>query len=43
MLASIVEILLSKYLHKIFYGIEKKNIDVALFDGKFTISNIGLQ
>ena len=37
------EIVLSRLLDKVFYGISKQNIQVALLDGKFVLSNIGLQ
>jgi hypothetical protein len=40
---AIVEIVLSKFLDKFFYGINRKNIEVGLLDGKFILSNIGLQ
>jgi hypothetical protein len=40
---SVAEMVLSKLLDKVFYGINKKNIQVALLDGKFVLSNIGLQ
>lgn len=35
--------MLSRLLDKVFYGISKQNIQVALLDGKFVLSNIGLQ
>jgi hypothetical protein len=42
-MAAIVEFILHKYLHRFFYGIDKKNIQTGLLDGRITISNIGLQ
>jgi vacuolar protein sorting-associated protein 13A/C len=42
-LESVAEIVLSRLLDKVFYGISKKNIQVELLDGKFVLSNIGLQ
>jgi len=33
---------LSKFLDKVFYGINKNNIQMSLLDGRFVISNIGL-
>lgn len=34
---------MSKFLDKFFYGINEKNIQFGLLDGKFVLSNIGLQ
>ena len=39
----IVEFVLHKYLDKFFYGIDKKNIEAGILDGRISISNIGLQ
>jgi vacuolar protein sorting-associated protein 13A/C len=39
----VAEIVLSRLLDKIFYGITKQNIQVAILQGKFVLSNIGLQ
>lgn len=42
-LEGVAEIVLSRLLDKVFYGISKQNIQVAILDGKFVLSNIGLQ
>lgn len=40
---SIAGIVLNKFLEKIFFGITSDNIQFSLLDGKFVLSNIGLQ
>jgi len=40
---SVASIILSRFLDKFFYGINKKNIQLGILDGKLLLSNIGLQ
>jgi hypothetical protein len=40
---SIAGIVLNKFLEKLFFGITSENIQFSLLDGKFVLSNIGLQ
>lgn len=40
---SIAGIVLNKFLEKFFFGISSENIKFSLLDGKFTLSNIGIQ
>ena len=42
-LETIASILLNKYLEKVFFGISSSNMQFSPLDGKFVLSNIGLQ